>query len=74
MAYMAPEQCSGLVERFGPWTDLYSIGAVAFELCAGHPPFRNEGAQGLLRRLHEAPPRLYPRGCAQHWTRNRRCW
>jgi eukaryotic-like serine/threonine-protein kinase len=62
MAYMAPEQCSGVVERFGPWTDLYSVGAVAYELCAGHPPFRLQGGQGYLRRLHEAPPRLYPRG------------
>lgn len=35
--YMAPEQRSGSWRRFGPWTDLYALGLVAFELASGRP-------------------------------------
>src|SRR3712207_1871334 len=36
-AYMAPEQALGL--PVGPHTDLYAVGAIAYELFAGAPPF-----------------------------------
>lgn len=59
--YMAPEQCTGTFERLGPWSDLFSVGAVAFELCAGRRPFPGAGDHdGLIRRLREPPPRLVP--------------
>ena len=35
--YMAPEQAMG--QGIGPWTDLYAVGVIAFELLAGRPPF-----------------------------------
>ncbi len=38
-AYMAPEQLLGDSVRFGPATDLYAAGVVAFELCTGARPF-----------------------------------
>ncbi|MCA9539060.1 MAG: serine/threonine protein kinase, partial [Myxococcales bacterium] len=37
--YMAPEQIRGHWRRYGPWTDLYALGCVAFELASGQPPF-----------------------------------
>ncbi len=37
--YMAPEQIEGLWRDQGPWTDLYSLGCVAYELATGWPPF-----------------------------------
>jgi len=37
--YMAPEQIEGLWRDQGPWTDLYAIGCVAFELAGGQTPF-----------------------------------
>src|SRR5262249_46306354 len=59
--YMAPEQCAGAFERFGPWTDLFSVGAVAFELCSGKLPFPGAGdSDALSARLIAAPPRLVP--------------
>jgi serine/threonine protein kinase len=39
LEYMAPEQCRGQLERFGPWTDLYALGMMAYELCSGGLPF-----------------------------------
>lgn len=45
-AYMAPEQFRGLWRDYGPWTDLYALGIVAFELVCGRPPFLSEHFYG----------------------------
>ena len=37
--FMAPEQFSARWRDFGPWTDLYSLGIVAWYLACGRPPF-----------------------------------
>ena len=39
-AYMAPEQIAGDWRRFGPWTDLYALGCLAWLLVTGRAPFR----------------------------------
>jgi serine/threonine protein kinase/tetratricopeptide (TPR) repeat protein len=41
--YMAPEQVEGALHRFGPWTDLYAVGCLAYRLASGRPPFWEEG-------------------------------
>ena len=55
-AYMAPEQATG--REVGPWTDLYSLGCLAFELFCGRVPF--DGADTPVALLHQhvndAPP------------------
>jgi eukaryotic-like serine/threonine-protein kinase len=57
--YMSPEQCSGTFERLGPWSDLFSVGALAHELCAGHRPFPGPSQPtAMVRRLTDPPPRL----------------
>jgi len=38
-AYMAPEQFEGRACDFGPWTDLYGLGCLAFEMASGHKPY-----------------------------------
>ena len=53
--YMAPEQFRGRFRDFGPWTDLYSLGCVAYALCAGHPPFTEKNLVRLAA-LHENEP------------------
>jgi hypothetical protein len=57
-AYMAPELALGAA--IGPWTDLYAVGVMAYEMMAGRPPF--DGAEMpvavLLRHIHEPVPSL----------------
>ena len=56
-AYMAPEQA--VAGQIGPWTDLYSVGVMAFEMIAGHTPFGDaEPVAILLRHVKDAPPPL----------------
>jgi tetratricopeptide (TPR) repeat protein len=40
--YMPPEQILGAWRKQGPWTDLYALAAMAWELAAGRPPFLGE--------------------------------
>jgi serine/threonine-protein kinase len=56
--YMAPEQTRG--QPTGPFTDLYAVGCIAFELCAGRPPFSSANLVELLQLQQSAPPPPLP--------------
>ena len=59
-SYMAPEQASGHSSEVGPATDIYSLGAILFELLTGEPPFRRENPLDTLLDILGREPR-YPR-------------
>jgi eukaryotic-like serine/threonine-protein kinase len=40
--YMSPEQKAGEPREFGPWTDLYSLGIILWQLVTGDLPFGTE--------------------------------
>lgn len=56
--YASPEQADGN-RPVGPWSDVYSLGVVAYEMVAGRPPFKAGIDIAVLRQhLEDAPPPL----------------
>ncbi|NOT29772.1 MAG: serine/threonine protein kinase, partial [Planctomycetes bacterium] len=60
-AYMAPEQARGQIDRLGPRSDVYSLGAMLYHLLTGEMPFVTPGVKVsqhmVLRWALEGPPR-----------------
>jgi serine/threonine-protein kinase len=55
-AYMSPEQAAG-DRGLDARTDLYSLGAVLYEMLAGEPPYTGATTQAILaKRFSEPPP------------------
>jgi eukaryotic-like serine/threonine-protein kinase len=54
--YMSPEQAMG--ERdIGPRSDIYSLGAVTYEMLSGDPPFTGSTAQAIVAQVITTEPR-----------------
>lgn len=47
--YMSPEQANG--QPIDQRSDLFSLGALLYFMCTGHPPFRAERAMAVLHRI-----------------------
>jgi formylglycine-generating enzyme required for sulfatase activity len=46
---MAPEMAEARVAELGPWTDVYLLGAVLYEILSGRPPHRGRDLRDTLR-------------------------
>src|SRR5438128_1145085 len=57
--YIAPEQADGAAADLTPAADVYSLGAILFELLSGRPPFLGANPLSVIRQASETPaPKL----------------
>jgi eukaryotic-like serine/threonine-protein kinase len=54
VAYMSPEQAVG--RKAQPQTDLYSLGAMLYEMVTGRPPFLGDQLVGIISQHINTPP------------------
>ena len=69
-AYMPPEQAEGQVDKIGPRSDVYSLGAILYQILTLEPPFHGKSVWDILERViageleppsRRAPARRIPR-------------
>lgn len=55
-SYMAPEQAQGRTRELGPACDIYSLGAILYDVLTGRPPHRAETAlDTVMQVIHNEP-------------------
>ncbi len=58
-AYMPPEQARGAHDEVGPWTDVYALGAVLYEILTARRPYEGRPEE-VLEAIRRGPPDPLP--------------
>ncbi|MBL4846093.1 MAG: serine/threonine protein kinase [Planctomycetes bacterium] len=53
IGYMSPELLDGNRDQLGPWTDVFALGSLLYELIAGRPPFGGKNLREAARSVRE---------------------
>lgn len=56
--YMSPEQARGAIAEVGPASDIFSLGAIFYEMLTGKPPFEGQSLTELLSQVISVEPPL----------------
>lgn len=56
--YMSPEQAAGRISDVSPRSDVYSLGAILYEMLTGRPPFREDNQLNTILQVLEGEPTL----------------
>lgn len=56
-AYMPPEQAFGDVDRVELRADVYSLGAILYEILCGEPPYQGKNQKEILNKMLLGPPK-----------------
>jgi WD40 repeat protein len=64
--YVAPEIAAHSARSATISSDIYSLGAILYELLAGHAPFEAESVTALLRKIAEEEPKRISKSDSKH--------
>ena len=54
--YMPPEQARGEIDRIGPASDVYALGAILYEILSDRPPYAGTSPAEVLQQVLSGPP------------------
>ncbi|MCA9241052.1 MAG: protein kinase, partial [Planctomycetales bacterium] len=55
-AYMPPEQAEGATADIGPWSDVFTLGAVLYEMLTGRAPYKTDSVLKALEDARKGAP------------------